>query len=176
MSALSISRALFLQSCPCIRLGTTEGIRARLDKFSVAIINFHSYLLTVAANSATGRENPRNVRRNSAPITIAGAFFVPAILCYGGCAWAGFGLAGFLTSRFLTPRTAATLSREKDGGSSSTLGAELMTTLTPSKIRALAHRRMALSALHANSSLFVRLKRYNHHMAIVRSLEAGGVQ
>ena len=43
-----------------------------------------------------------------------------------------------------------------------------------SKIRALAHRRMALSALRANSSLSVRLTRYNAHMAIVRSLEAVG--
>ncbi|MDF5893483.1 hypothetical protein P4A93_17895 [Pseudomonas syringae pv. syringae] len=52
-----------------------------------------------------------------------------------------------------------------------------MTALIPSKIRALAHRRMALSALHADSSLAVRLKRYNHHMALVRTLEAqGGAQ
>ena len=49
-----------------------------------------------------------------------------------------------------------------------------MTTLTPSKIRALAHRRMALSALRANSSLSVRLTRYNAHMAIVRTLESVG--
>ena len=176
MNAFSISRALFPQLCPCPRHGHYWGVSGHDCNFPVANVDFGGYRSPVAANSATGRENPWNVRRNSAPITIAGAFFVPAILCYGGCAWAGFGLAGFLTSRFLTPRTAATLSREKDGGSSSTLGAELMTTLTPSKIRALAHRRMALSALHANSSLFVRLKRYNHHMTIVRSLEAGGVQ
>lgn len=51
-----------------------------------------------------------------------------------------------------------------------------MTTLIPPAIRALAHRRMALSALRANSSLSVRLKRYNHHMNQVRALEAGGVQ
>ena len=52
-----------------------------------------------------------------------------------------------------------------------------MTALIPSKIRALAHRRMALSALHADSSLAVRLKRYNHHMVLVRTLEAqGGAQ
>lgn len=49
-----------------------------------------------------------------------------------------------------------------------------MSTLTPSKLRALAHRRMALSALHAASSLAVRLKRYNHHMALVRALDAQG--
>jgi len=49
--------------------------------------------------------------------------------------------------------------------------------LIPSKIRALAHRRMALSALRAKSSLSVRLARYNAHMAVVRTLEnAGGVQ
>lgn len=49
-----------------------------------------------------------------------------------------------------------------------------MTTLIPSKIRALAHRRMALSALRADSSLSVRLKRYNDHMTIVRALEVQG--
>jgi hypothetical protein len=43
--------------------------------------------------------------------------------------------------------------------------------LFPSVIRAFAHRRMALSALRANSSLSVRLARYNAHMAIVRTLE-----
>ncbi|SDZ15362.1 hypothetical protein SAMN03159453_02593 [Pseudomonas sp. NFIX28] len=49
--------------------------------------------------------------------------------------------------------------------------------LIPSAIRAFVHRRMALSALRANSSLSVRLARYNIHMAIVRTLEAqGGVQ
>ncbi len=46
----------------------------------------------------------------------------------------------------------------------------------PSKIRAIAHRRMALSALRANSSLSIRLKRYNHHMNQARAFEsAGGV-
>lgn len=43
--------------------------------------------------------------------------------------------------------------------------------------KAAAHRRMALAALHANSSLSTRLKRYNHHIEIARTLEAvGGVQ
>ena len=150
------------------------------DRRSISLVasnRSRGYRSPVAANSATGRENPSNVRRTGAPIKIAGVFFVPAILNYGGCAWAGFGLAGFLTSRFLTPRTAATPSREKDGGSSSTLGAPPMTTIIPSKIRAYAHRRMALSALRANSSLSVRLKSFNHHMNIVRALEApGGAQ
>lgn len=43
--------------------------------------------------------------------------------------------------------------------------------------KAAAHRAMAMAALHANSSLSVRLKRYNHHMDQARALEAqGGVQ
>jgi len=42
------------------------------------------------------------------------------------------------------------------------------------QIRATAHRRMALSALRANSSLSVRLKRYNHHITQARTLEAQG--
>jgi len=49
-----------------------------------------------------------------------------------------------------------------------------MTTLIPPKIRALVHRRMAFSALHADSSLTVRLNRYNHHMALVRDLQPQG--
>lgn len=44
-------------------------------------------------------------------------------------------------------------------------------SLNPLKIRASAHRRMALAALHADSSLSSRLKRYNDHMRIARSLE-----
>lgn len=47
--------------------------------------------------------------------------------------------------------------------------------LIPSNIRALAHRRMALAALHANSSLSTRLKRYNHHIEIARTLKRKGV-
>ncbi|WP_170942693.1 hypothetical protein [Pseudomonas lundensis] len=46
--------------------------------------------------------------------------------------------------------------------------------LNPFAIRAFAHRRTALSALRANSSLSVRLARYNHHTDIARALEAQG--
>ncbi|MBL3873558.1 hypothetical protein EGV01_16105 [Pseudomonas syringae pv. theae] len=79
--------------------------------------------------------------------------------------------------RFTNLRTAATHSLGNERGSSDSKRSYTMATLTPSTIRALAHRRMALSALHADSSLATRLKRYNHHMDIVRALEAqGGVQ
>ena len=46
-----------------------------------------------------------------------------------------------------------------------------MITINSSNTRAAAHRAMAMAALHANSSLAVRLRRYNHHMDIARSLE-----
>lgn len=41
--------------------------------------------------------------------------------------------------------------------------------------KANAHRAMAMAALHKNSSLSVRLKRYNAQMEIARSLEAQAV-
>ena len=138
---------------------------------------FSMYRGLVAANSATGFCRPINSRRTSVHVPKTDAFFVPEFSRYGGCAWDTFGCAGFLLSRSANPRTAATLIRfAAKGSGSSTIGATPMTTLIPSKIRAIAHRRMALSALRADSSLSVRLKRYNDHMAIVRSLEAGGVQ
>ena len=56
------------------------------------------------------------------------------------------------------------------------LGASPMTTRNPSKARASAHRAMALAALRSNSSLSVRLNRYNHHRAIQRALEAQPVR
>lgn len=49
-----------------------------------------------------------------------------------------------------------------------------MHALIPPAIRAFAHRRMALSALRANSLLSVRLARYNAHTTIVRKLEHSG--
>lgn len=44
-------------------------------------------------------------------------------------------------------------------------------TLNPAKARAAFHRACAMAALHADSSLSVRLKRYNDAMAKARSLE-----
>ena len=143
--------------------------------FRLASNRAHRYGLSVAANSATGLGNPTKSRRNSAPITIAGAFFAPAVTCYGGCAWEAFVPAGFLDSRFSNLRTAATHSLGNERGSSSDQGATPMKhALIPSAIRAFAHRRVALSALRANSSLFVRLTRYNNHMTIARNLETVG--
>ncbi len=141
------------------------------------------YRSPVAAKSANGFDGPSTYRRTGAPMTIAGAFFVPAYPVYGGCAWETFGSAGVLYARSVNLRTAATLIRlTANRGSSSHTGARPMKAqhaLSPSvkSGKAAAHRRMALAALHANSSLSTRLKRYNHHIEIARTLEAvGGVQ
>ncbi len=143
---------------------------------TVAKLAHRSYRPPVAANSATGFCSPNIVRRISATVSKAGAFFMSAISFYGGCAWGAFERAGFLTSRSANLRTAATQFCFAAGsGGSSTLGAVLMKhALIPSAIRALAHRRMALSALRANSSLSVRLARYYAHMTIVSTLESVG--
>lgn len=132
----------------------------------------------VAANSATGFGSPISKRRNSAPITIAGAFFTPAVQCYGGCAWKGFGPAGFRLLRSTNPRTAVTHSFGSERGSSSQVNGAPPMQLSPTRnpstpsTRAAAFRAMAFAALHADSSLAVRLTRYNAHMARARQLEA----
>lgn len=142
---------------------------------TVALSKNERYSLVVAANSATGRRNPRTSRRISAQITTAGVFFRPqlrvmAAVCGQASAWPGAYYPGIPT-----PCTAVAQSRRKDGGGSSLkVGAHHMHALNPSKIRAAAHRAMALAALHANSSLATRLSRYNAHMSKARALEAAG--
>lgn len=139
------------------------------------------YSAPVAVNPAAGRRGPINVRRTSAPMTIAGAFFVLAMPLYGGRAWDTFGCAGCLTSRSANPRTAATHNRVAAvrGSSNSTLGAIPMKhshALNPSTLQShiAALKARAIAALHANSSLSVRLARYNAAMDRARALEANG--
>ena len=150
------------------------------DICTVALLKSGRYSFAVAAKSATGFCSPNIVRRISATVPKAGAFFMPATSLYGGCAWGAFERAGCLTSRSANLRTAATQSCfAASSGGSSTLGAPPMKylhALNPSKLRAAAHRRMAFAALHADSSLSTRVSRYQHHMTKARTLEAGGVQ
>jgi len=134
------------------------------------------YSETVAANSATGFGDSIRYRRTSAPVPIAGAFFVPAMPIYGGCAWETERSAGFLCPRFANPRTAATLIRLATNRGSSTIGIgapPMRTTLSlnPSKSHADAWKARAFAALRANSSLAVRLRRYNEAMSRARALE-----
>ena len=143
------------------------------DIRTVALLKIGRYSFAVAAKSVTGCRNPQRYRRTSAQFTIAGVFFRPrssvmAAVCGQASAWPGSCISGIPT-----PHMAATQSRRKDRGSSQNdMGAPHMHALNPSKIRAAAHRAMALAALHANSSLATRLARYNTHMAKARALEA----
>jgi len=59
--------------------------------------------MNVEAKISAGRENPIQIGA-PAPLEF-GAFFV-LDSAYGGWLWAGFGLAGFLFDRFLTPQPA----------------------------------------------------------------------
>lgn len=135
-----------------------------------------AYAAPVTVNPVAGFGDPNTTRRTGAHHPIAGAFFVPAMPCYGGCAWETFGSAGFRVSRFANLRTAATHYRLATvrGSSDNTHGAPPMKhlhALNPSRLRAAAHRRMAFAALRADSSAAVRLSRYQHHMAKARALE-----
>tara|TARA_R110000868_G_scaffold25955_1_gene100541 strand:- start:6546 stop:7010 length:465 start_codon:yes stop_codon:yes gene_type:complete len=144
---------------------------------TIAKRNRRRYLVAVTANSVTGFGHPITVRRTSATVPKVGAFFMPATSLYGGCARGAFERAGCLTSRLTNLRTAATHSFGHERGGSSTLGAVPMkharNPSTPSS-HADAYKAMALAALRADSSLSVRLARYNSHMAKARALEAAG--
>ena len=134
------------------------------------------YRCHVTVNPVAGFGDPLNERRTSAKKTIAGAFFVLAMLLYGGRARETFGSAGLLSSRFANLRTAATHNRLATvcGSSYEAKGAPPMHTLNPSRLRAAAHRRMAFAALRADSSAATRLARYQHHMSKARALESKG--
>lgn len=62
------------------------------------------YLAPVVENSTTGPGNPWDIGAQAPPfITTAGAAFVPAYACYGGCAWEAFESAGFAYSPGFQP-------------------------------------------------------------------------
>lgn len=137
------------------------------------------YGSSVTVNPVADLGRSRTSRRTSAHHPIAGAFFVPAASCYGGCAWDSFGGAGCLESRSANPRTAVTIPcLAASGDGSSTLGASPMKhTLNPSASHAAAWKARAFAALRGNSSLSVRLARYNEAMQRARALESvGGVK
>lgn len=157
------------QSMPCP--AGTQALRA----LAVALPELPRYSASVTVNPVAGFGDPFRQRRTGATSSIAGAFFVPAMPCYGGRARETYGSAGFLCPRFANLRTAATHYRLATvRGSSTDKGAPPMKhlhALNPSRLRAAAHRRMAFAALRADSSAAVRLSRYQHHMAKARALE-----
>lgn len=166
----------------------TNRLRSRKQssKQGVASSARRRYSAGVTVNPVTGFGSPNKLAQQR-PKSIARRFFTPAATLYGGCVWEGFGPAGCQLSRSTNLHTVATQSClvAGSGGSSAKVGAPPMHHIparNPSALqdRAAAHRAMALAALRANSSLSVRLKRYNHHQTIARDLEAmeaqGGAQ
>lgn len=132
------------------------------------------YSSAVTANSVAGCRNPRKQKAPSAQNSISGVFLCLKYRFMAAVCGRASALPGSFCPGIPTLHTAATQSRRKDRGSSSAEGAPPMHALNPSKICALVHRRLALTALRANSSLSVRLARYNTHMNIARTLRAAG--
>src|SRR5690554_1733143 len=62
-----------------------------------------NYAYLAAAKSVAGRRGPNDTKAHKRPQPIAGAFFVPAISCYGGLCGDTFGCAGFLCARSANP-------------------------------------------------------------------------
>lgn len=181
----SAANRLQTTQCPSrFRIGRDKSLdqaacrNSRQEQQPPKLVDRHTnwrYGSPVAANSAAGRRNPITSRRNSAQITTAGVFFrlrfsVMAAVCGQASAWPGAYCPGIPT-----PHTAATQSRRKDGGGSIKVGATPMQqSLNPSAIQqhAAAWKARAMAALRADSSLSVRLNRYNSAMARARALEA----
>lgn len=147
-------------------------------RFSIANKHQQRYGSPVTVNPVADLGRSNFSRRYSAPVTIAGAFFASAMSRYGGCAWDTFGCAGCLESRSANPRTAVTIPcLAASGDGSTTLGAPPMQTTRNPSTHAAAWKARAFAALRADSSLSVRLRRYNEAMARARSLETvGGAQ
>lgn len=93
---------------------------------------------------------------------------------YGRCRVGGLTACRSFTAGLLTRTVPPTLFSSRARINYRSKGVIAMTTpaLNPSKNRAARYRALAYSALHADSSLAVRLKRYNANMAKARALEA----
>ena len=137
-----------------------------------------AYADLAAALPADGRGNPINTKAHKRPCRPAGAFFASAASCYGGLCASPFGVAGFLCAQFprayrLPPnpveRTVTALITKELHMSNHAQGASAPSAT--SILRAQRHRRLALAALRADSSLLVRVSRYNAHMMAARHLE-----
>jgi hypothetical protein len=144
---------------------------------AIAKLAHRRYRAPVVTLLATGRRNLTNQTAHKRPYPIAGAFFVPVASSYGGCVWARASVAGFRLGRFL-PCTqlppypvGRTVAVPEPNGAVPMINTH---ALNPSAPHAAAFRAMALAALRADSSLSVRLARYNHHMAKARALESAG--
>lgn len=170
--------------CPSrLRVGRDKGLDqaacrdSRQEQQPPTLVDSHAnwrYGSSVAVNPAADLGRSSINRRTSAK-QYTGAFLLPAF--YGSCARDTFGCAGFLFARSANPRIAVTITRLAANGGSSQIGASTMKhTLNPPSSHAAAWKARALAALRADSSLSVRLARYNSAMARARALEAQEVR
>lgn len=150
---------------------------------ALALPSTQGYRLPVTVNNVTGRRGPKLKLAHMRPKTIAGAFFVLAMPLYGGRAWDTFGCAGCQLARSANPRTAATPNRVAAirGSSITQVGAppmEHLHALNPfsNRNRIAAYKARAFAALRSDSSLSVRLSRYQSAMEKARALEAQEVR
>jgi len=139
----------------------------------IALIKSSSYAPSVAANSVTGFGDPIYLAHRR-PIRQQALFLCLPFRVMAAVRGRPSGLPG---SKFPVRQPAHSCHPKSFGDDQWQLQltwSTHMPALNPSKIRAAAHRAMALAALHANSSLATRLARYNRHMSIARSLETVG--
>lgn len=145
---------------------------------ALAVTHRRRYGLPVTVNPVTGIGVPTAL----ADTPPNSGFFVPAtwLHLYGWGRVVASSDAPVPMPGTPTPHGSALPDWRQKGGRKSSIGGLSMTkrrilTLNPSKARARFHRACALAALRADSSLSVRLARYNAAMAKVRALEAQGV-
>ncbi len=147
---------------------------------TLAPVCVRMYRLPVAAKSVTGFGDPRNLAHKR-PIRKQALFLCPQLRVMAAVRGIPSGMPG---SKFPVRQPAYSCHPRSFGDDSwqllNKLGATPMrTTLTlnPSKSHAAAWKARAFAALRSDSSLSVRLRRYNEAMARARSLETvGGVQ
>lgn len=134
---------------------------------------------------SSARFGDRQTYGAPAPHRDTGAFFVPGHRVYGGWVWEPFGVAGFRVVPVRQPASShlhlfgdsGCGSNEKHGVSPMTASIRLSNLITRSlKGRAAAHRAMAKSALFADSSASVRLRKYNSHIEKAQQLEARALE
>ncbi|MBV7586879.1 hypothetical protein KW851_28890 [Pseudomonas sp. PDM33] len=134
----------------------------------------------LAAAKSAARIGVLNSKADTPPLS---GFFVSAAW-QTLCGWAvrGHRKMRRLFDRYANPHGSALPDWRQGSGKTnrfeghSTMLKRRTLTLNPSKARAAYHRACALAALHADSSLSVRLARYNEAMDRARALDAQEVR
>lgn len=151
-----------------------------IDRRSISLVASNRsgrYSRLVIANSMAGIGvlTRRRTHRHKS------GFFVSktSAYLYGWAVWGFFGSTGTYVRHANLHGSIHHDWRHGGGKTYRYIGASPMTTrhlltLNPAKARAAFYRACAMAALHADSSLSVRLKRYNASMAKARALEAQG--